>query len=193
MTTRTNVPGPSLFLAALLGLFLMNSGVSAGELVLRAEPVDAAAGASVEVPLAVSGTAGMEGLQFVLSYDPAQLEHTAVKPGPLAGAGVVDVKVRRPGEIRVAMYPEKTLQKDGILLLVHFDVLGAAGSSAAVELTEARAWDFQAGYPLEMLVVAESGSIAVVPATAIPTAAWWGGGLVLAILAGAAIRRRLRG
>ena len=185
--------GSSLRLTTLLGLFLFSSGAQAGEMVLRVEPLEAAPGAAVEVPIVVSGAAGMEGLQFVLTFDPALLEHTAVKLAPLAGAGAIDVKVRQPGQIRVAMYPEKTLQDDGTLLFAHFTVLGTAGDSAAVELAEARAWDFRDGFPLEMLVVVEPGSIAVVRAAAIPTVVWWGGGLVLVVVAVGAIRRKMRG
>ncbi len=192
MKTRTPGHGSSLCLATLLGLILIYSGAQAGEMILRAESLEAAPGAVVEVPIVVSGATGMEGLQFVLTFDPALLEHTAVKLAPLAGAGAIDVKIRQPGEIRVAMYPEKTLQDDGTLLFAHFTVLGDAGDSAAVELAEARAWDFRAGYPLEMLVVVEPGSVTGVRTAATPNVVWWSCGLVLVLVIGGAVRRKLR-
>ena len=95
----------AILLAFALGLVHLDiPDAAAGELVIRAQAVRAPQGATVVVPIEVLGAAGMEGVQFVLTFDPTLLKQVDVGLGPLAGAGTVDVKVRRPGELRVAMF-----------------------------------------------------------------------------------------
>ena len=184
--------------ALALGLLpLVVPDATATELVLRAPFVRGTPGATVDVPIQVTGADGMEGLQFVLTFDPALLRYVEVALGPLAGAGTVDAKVRRPGEVRVAMYPEATLRDDGTLLLATFEVLGTPGARAALGLADARAWEFREAYPLEMLVSTQPGEVSIVAVAALSPWMFFaalGGVVMLLLLAvlGRASRRRKR-
>ena len=60
---------------------------------LTVENVEAAAGSEVEVPISVRGASGLEGIQFVLTFDPESLEFLDVTPAPLAGAADIHLVV----------------------------------------------------------------------------------------------------
>lgn len=138
------------------------SVAQAGELEIKVGNVEATAGGEVEVPITVKGGKGVEGLQFVLTFDDKVLKHESVDAGEIAGAADVDAKERETGAVRVAMIPEKTIDSDGQLLVAKFKVLGESGSKSAIELSEVRAWEFGSEAPLEMLVSAESGEVTVI-------------------------------
>ena len=158
---------------------------------ISAERAKATAGAEVAVPIVVRGASGMEGLQFVLTFDPKVLESIAVDLAPLAGAGRVDLKVREPGRIRVAMYPEATLAKDGVLLVARFTAVGEVGAETTIDLADARAWEVREAFPVEMLVTAEPGSITVARSPAVPPWIWLAITGVLVVFVARHLRRRV--
>jgi len=176
---------------ALIGL--LAGQASAATLTLSPELIEGAPGSEVEVPIVVGGSKGLEGLQFLLTFDPSVVRNIGVQLGPLAGAGELNVKVREPGKLRIAMYPEKAINGDGTLLVARFEVLGAVGGSTAIELADARAWEFGESRPLEMLVAVTSGGVTVVRGLGLPRGVLLiGVGVLLLLVVGTVMTRRSR-
>lgn len=140
---------------------------------LTVENVKTAAGSEVEVPISVRGASGLEGIQFVLTFDPESLEFLDVTPAPLAGAADIHLKQRAPGTVRVAVLPEAMLNSDdGTLLLARFQVLAGDGKELPVGIVEAKASEFHDQFPVWMHVTATQGSVITVAAPALPAWLW---------------------
>ena len=75
-------PGSLLALFLLLVLGPAAGTVAAVEVTV--DNVEAPAGGEVEVPVRVRGATGLEGLQFVLTFDPNAVECVEVVAGPIA-------------------------------------------------------------------------------------------------------------
>lgn len=129
--------------------------------------VEAGSGTEIDVPINVSGAGGLEGLQFVLKFDPAALELVDVTGGAVAEAANIDLKQREPGTVRVAMVLAQALQPaEGQLLLAKFNVLAEAGHSASIGIEEARASAFNkiVKMPMWLQVTTTPGGVRVTAA-----------------------------
>jgi cobalamin biosynthesis Mg chelatase CobN len=146
-----------------LGLFCLAlscavTSMAAVEVIVN--DAEAAPGEEVEVPISVSGAAGLEALQFVMRFDPQALKLMDIVAGPLAGAADVNLKERQPGAVRVAMLPERALDRgDGTLLRAHFQILGESEQEMQVSLEEVKASEFRDQFPVWMKVTARSGVV----------------------------------
>ncbi len=122
------------------------------------QSIEATAGGEAEVPINIRGATGLEGFQFVLTFDPQALEVIDVAAGPVAGAAEINRKEREPGKVRVAMLPESALDRgEGTLLVARFRILCQAGQELQVGIEEARASEFRASFPVWMQVVTTPG------------------------------------
>lgn len=136
------------------------TGRSLAAVELTVGSVEAKAGQEIEVPISIRNAAGLEGLQFVLTFDPAGLENTGAEPGRMAGAGDINLKVREPGRVRVALLPETALDTaEGTLLTAKFRVLAQPGAELRVGIEEAKASEFRAKFPVWMQVSTTPGTI----------------------------------
>lgn len=150
-----------------------SAATSMADVEVTIENVEAASGDEVEVPISVRGATGLEGIQFVLTFDPQALEIIGVGAGPLAGAADVNLKERAPGTVRVAMLPESTLDRgEGTLLLAKFKTLAEAGQEVQIGIEGAKASEFREQFPMWMQVTTTSGVVSTVAAPAMPTWLW---------------------
>ena len=183
--------------ALLLHLTLSGAATSMAAVEVTVENVEAPAGSEVKVPIHVRGASGLEGLQFVLRFDPQALALIDVAAAPLAGAADISLKEREPGALRVAMLPESALGSgEGTLLLVRFKVLAKGGTDVHVGIEEAKASEFREQFPVWMQVTANPGVVSIVATPATRPWLWIGVAasvVLLLFLAPSSLHRRETG
>lgn len=146
-----------------IGVLLLLSGVVRADAVrLALQPVTAAPGAEVEIPVTIEKPQQLGGLQFFLTHDPSVLEITDVVAGEAAGGALVDQRSEEAGVVRVAMITDEPVTSGGELLIIQGRIAEDAAGTSALEIVEPRAWEHD--QILEMLVEASSGEVAVRPA-----------------------------
>lgn len=182
---------------ALFCLALSRTAASMAAVELVVNDAEAAPGAEVDVPISVSGAAGLEALQFVMRFDTQALRLIDVAAAPLAGTADINLKERQPGAVRVAMLPEAALDRgDGILLQARFQVLEENELETQVSLEEVKASEFRDQFPVWMQVTARSGVVRTsdtkptTPTSVLPLA--WGAVAVVVVLFLAMLLRRKR-
>ena len=94
----------------------------------------AQAGGTVDVPVAISETAGVAGADLMLTWDASVLSFSHVAGGTVA-AGFTMASHDANGWARIAMSRTEALPADsGTLVVVTFDVVGEAGESTPINV-----------------------------------------------------------
>lgn len=160
---------------------------------LRAPTVQAAAGATVEVPIVMTGASGIGALQLELAFDAGVVRVESVTRGALAGANaLLEFNAEPPGRLAIAIATLDDLKGDGPIALARLKVVGEPGQTTALAIRSAEAWEGASRQPVQVQI--ESGRLAVTGAAI----AWWLwalGAVVLAALLmvlALALRRRPR-
>ena len=139
-------------------------------------------GATVDIPVYLKNSAGVDSIQFDLNYDSAALSVVSVTPGDLFLPEYVIYNADEPGRLRIACADKLGLAGDGTLLTVRFLALSDAGS--ALTATSGIITRVDADYVQTNAYVAlESGGISIgagavpealvtpwIPETPVPTA-----------------------
>jgi hypothetical protein len=154
----------SLILPVLLaiGLLIFNIGrVSAATTTFRVESAEGKAGGTVDVPLQAVGAPGLTAMQTELVYDAKVLTPVDVTRGSLAGSDVLmDWNIKPEGRLIFGLATLNSIKGDGPIAIVHFKVIGVAGSSSAITPQNSKAWE--SGSHAEVLVKTIAGTVTVV-------------------------------
>lgn len=154
----------SLVLPVLLsiGLLIISVGrVSAATTTIRIDSSEAKAGGTIDVPVHAVGAPGLSALQTELTYDAKVLTPTDVTRGSLAGSDVLmDWNVMPEGKLIFGLATLNNIKGDGPIAVIHFKVIGLAGSSSALTPQNSKAWE--GGSHAEVLVKTVPGTVTVV-------------------------------
>lgn len=99
---------------------------------LQVDTVTADAGKQVDLPVLLSGCAGVDSAQFDLNYDSAALEFVSMTPGDLFTAQYTVINADEPGRIRVACASALGLTGAGTLMTLRFRLLTDTGSAVTI-------------------------------------------------------------
>jgi hypothetical protein len=148
--------------------------IQAASVTLRAPAVEGTAGRTVDVPIQAAGASGLGAVHVEVVYDPALLKAEAVTNGTLAGAtALVEGNVNKPGRVVIGIVAPDSINGDGVVANVRFQVIGNAGQSSMLTLEKGAAWE-RTSYA-EVLVQTEAGKVTI--------AAGWPWWLILAAIA----------
>lgn len=136
----------------------------AATMTLTAGSVEAPAGGTVPVPIQATGAPGVGALHLELTYDAKVLQPQTVDKGTLASSNaLLDSNTTQPGRIVIGLISLDAIKGDGALANVTFKVIGDAGTSSALNIENAQAWE--SGTHAEILVKTEPGKITVASAS----------------------------
>ena len=124
-------------------------------------PPTAAAPASVDVPIHLTGAANVGSLEFVLVYDPEVLQVANVAPGALANSAVIGSNAVAPGRVWVGVADARGIDGSGAVATVTFDVVGRQKGSSPLTLEQIAAHD--ATSLLDILSDATAGEYTPLP------------------------------
>jgi hypothetical protein len=145
-----------------IGLLIISVGrVSAATTTLRIDSAEGKAGGTVDVPVHALGAPGLSALQTELMYDAKVLTPVDVTRGSLAGNDVLmDWNINPEGKLIFGLATLNNIKGDGPVAVIHFKVIGQAGSSSALTPQNSKAWE--GGSHAEVLVKTVPGTITVV-------------------------------
>ena len=119
------------------GSFTVTGGPVGGVTVSIPEGLEGETGSSVEVPVNIEGDAVNQIFAGTVSfgYDAGVLDAPSVATGELLGSVTGNTSVS--GQVSFSFAQAAPLSGEGILVIVTFTVVGAAGTSTELDLTEA--------------------------------------------------------
>lgn len=135
---------------------------------------DTVEGQGVRAEVHMSGTMQPCGGNFVLTYNPDILHVTGILPLDGVNNSQMTYNLDEPGIVRIAFAGSRPVSP-GALCAVLFRAVGTAGTTAAVELSEVRAYDEDA---LPMDTEVSSGEISIVLPTEADPKLWVVGGAI---------------
>lgn len=154
----------SLILPALLAiglLFFSVVSISAATTTLRIDSAEGKVGGTVNVPVQAIGAPGLSALQTEIVYDAKVLTPVDVTRGSLAGNDVLmDWNIKSDGKLIFGLATLNTIKGDGPIAILHFKIVGVAGSSSAITPQNSKAWE--SNTHAEVLVKTTAGKITVV-------------------------------
>jgi Cohesin domain len=154
----------SLVLPALLaiGLLIFSIGrIYAATTTFQVESAEGKPGGTVDVPVQAIGAPDLGALQTELVYDAKVLTPVDVSRGSLAGNDVLmDWNIKPEGRLIFGLATLNAIKGDGPIAILHFKVIGGAGSSSALTPENSKAWE--SGSHAEVLVKTVAGTVTVV-------------------------------
>jgi hypothetical protein len=153
-----------LFALLALGLIIFAVGhVSAATTTFQIDSIEGKAGGTVDVPVKAIGAPGLSAMQTEVIYDAKVLTPVDVTRGSLAGSDVLmDWNVKPEGHLIFGLATLNAIKGDGPIAVIHFKVIGGAGSSSAITPQNSQAWE--SGSHAEVLVKTIAGTVTVVGA-----------------------------
>lgn len=123
--------------------------------------VQANTGSTVEVPIHATGASNLGAIHLELDYDPQVLTPENVTRGKLTGSknALIDFNTAKPGRLVIGLISLDAINGDGDIALVHFKVIGQAGTSSTLTLENSKAWE--TATHAEVLVKTEAGKVSV--------------------------------
>ena len=174
-------------------MLVATTAASAAALRVSIASQEAEAGGSVDVPLTAEVPDAVGALQFDITFDPSVLSVEGVEAGSLLGGNaLVEFGAEPAGTVAVAIASLDGVSGSGELVVLSFNVVGAAGDTTALEFSDARAWEGE--NHLEVLVDAQGGDVSVAESAGVPIIYVIAAlvAVLLAIVAAAMLRRRGR-
>jgi hypothetical protein len=101
-------------------------------------PIDAEgpSGQVAIVPLTASPADGIQGIDLRMEFNPAVLDFVGADTTPVSSGFSVVVNDTTPGRLIVSMYGTQAMTGAGPILDVQFQVVGTAGSTSPLDLTQ---------------------------------------------------------
>jgi hypothetical protein len=96
----------------------------------------AAAFGTLSLPIQAEGITGTT-IDLTLTYDPAVFQATGATLTPITHDAVITVDLSSPGEVRITLDRPEPFAGSGPIAMVQFQVVGAAGTACAQNLTRA--------------------------------------------------------
>lgn len=146
---------------ALIGLALAwASSALAASVTFRVATIQANTNSVVEVPIQAVGASNLGAIHLELDYDPQVLTPENVTRGALTGSNaLVDFNTDKPGRLVIGLVTLDAINGDGAVAVVHFKVIGQAGTSSTLTLENSKAWE--SSTHAEVLVKTEAGKVSV--------------------------------
>jgi hypothetical protein len=139
-------------------LLALVSVVSAAGVTVSVADSSIGTGGKADIPVTVSGADRMGGMDMTITYDPAVLKFTGVKPGDLTKNGLIEANETRPGTINIGFINIDGISGDGNLFTVGFTAVGQSGTSSPVKLTNRKAFRIDL---LDVPLTLKSGTITI--------------------------------
>ena len=138
---KQSMENSHMFIAAicLFGL-LIPSGAMAASLGVTIRNATAAAGSTIDIPVEVSGAQNLGSMDLLISYNASVLSATSVDKGSLV-KGMISANTNTPGYVSIAIIDSGGMTGMGQLAVIHFKVIGSAGTKSPLSITNALAYD----------------------------------------------------
>jgi hypothetical protein len=131
---KKNPIGIVLFSLLAIALVLIPAAGAEG-MDITVPDLSAPAGSAIAVPVSVLNAEELAELDAEISYDPAVLKFSGIELMEVSQNGIVEATESRPGTIQVSVIDSTGISKDGELLKLSFDVIGAEGTSSPIGIT----------------------------------------------------------
>jgi autotransporter-associated beta strand protein len=95
----------------------------------------AESGGTVDVPISVADVNGLLSGALTLSFDPAVLQPTASRVGPLTAGWALAANTATPGQVRLTLAGATSISATGVVAYVSFNVVGGPNTSSALSLS----------------------------------------------------------
>lgn len=136
----------------------------AATMTVSAGSAEAPVGGTVQVPIQATGAPGVGALHLELTYDAKVLQPQTVDKGTLSSSNaLLDSNTTQPGRIVIGLISLDAIKGDGAIANVTFKVIGDAGTSSALNVENAQAWESRTH--AEILVKTESGKVTIASAS----------------------------
>ncbi|NCC35499.1 MAG: serine protease, partial [Chloroflexia bacterium] len=132
-------------------------------------------GALVQVPINLANVTGLAAASLTVTFDSSILAVRSARTGSLTPGWSITANPNTPGEVRLAMASNGgSVSGSGVLALIEFEVLGAAGSSTVLQASSLALND--GAIPVD--AAAGSFTVDLVYSTAGSITFWNGGGVI---------------
>jgi hypothetical protein len=152
-----------IVLLALLtsGLLIFNIGpIFAATTTFQIESIKGKTGGTVDVPVTAIGAPGLSAMQTEVIYDAKVLTLVDVTRGSLAGTdALMDWNIKPEGHLIFGLATLNAIKGDGPIAIIHFKVVGGAGSRSTITPQNSKAWE--SGTHAEVLVKTVAGTVTV--------------------------------
>ena len=186
-------------LAIVCILFLASGTAHAASVGISLPKIQAHRGDDVVVPVSVKAAPNLGSVQMDLVYDPAILEPGQIDSGALLSDNcLMESNAADSGRVRMAMVSRDGITGDGVLVTVHFKILGQSGARSPLTLEKVRAWSIPKKHDdmpgmhhlIDAMATVEPGELAVTGGTSTLIVVAAIGLLLLLILLAMTVRRR---
>ena len=170
MTGTASTPG-SNFAAAKPTLTRVGAGTGPGTTtatttgtgaMLIAESRTAAPNSTVQVPIRLDKASSIGSMNFVLTYNPQVLKVNKVDSGSLLSGALFTPNYKTPPLVRFGLATSSGVSGSGSVAYIEFQVIGAAGSSSPLTLSEVDTTD-TSGKPVTVAI--QGGTVTVASGT----------------------------